>query len=482
MLNPYPFPLVPYPGLAPELAVRSGMGGWEPYAQAGPADRLLPFVVTRTLDAANSRWLNCARIEHADTEALIATLNPVGYTVTAGNDFDLPFRKYPDAANGVEHFVYFGGIIQALALPCGVPLRLVVDTEWQSPRFHAVPDLSGYLLLEWWDNGPANGVPYGTGFRQRVYVNNGSLRPAEPTTQTETTLNAANGTSRTDSVTKFGNATISVPILPDYLFQAVCAADAAAHFEADGDRQWRVIETKSGDVDADGGRLNVTVSLRTKKPLEFRASCPAPALVDAGYDATADAPRAWRCGDVSDTAPDFQPTGAFACEVVSGSNTGNVTLTTQDINPNSTTVGELGTRAGGVDATRCPVPPTYYSAKVSGETVRNDCPDGQTGASVYYEVAARAFTSQTSQGAADALALAAYNANRQAYANANGTCTPAGGATWEPVFEEMGCFACLMRNSNDASDVRAATAAEAALYFRSTDNNGGPCVECNVNV
>lgn len=476
MLNPYPYPLVPYPGLAPELAVRSAMGGWGPYAQPAPADRFLPFVVTRTLDLANSRWLNCARVEHADTGALITTLTPVGYTGAAGNDFDLPFRKYTDEAHGVEHFVYFGGIVQALALPCGVPLRLVVDTEWQSPRFHAVPDLSGFLLLEWWDNGPANGVPYGTGFRQRLYVENAALQFTEPTTEKETTKNAATGEERIDYLAKTNNAAFTVPLVPAYLAEAVSGAEASAHLEIDG-QAWQAVDIKPAVQGEDGGRWNLAITVKQKQVLRYRASCPPDPLADAGYDATADAPRPYRCGDTSDTAPDFVDTGGFNCETDDFGNTGYAVLETRDNNPYSTTCGQTSQRNVGQDA-RCPVPPTYYSAKVSGYTTRNNCPTGQTGESVYFEVLTGAFTSRANQQAANDLAQAAYDANRQANANTTGSCAGGADTGYGPVYNGDGCFACQMENRGDATDIRSATLAESRQYFRRTDNNGDPCTPC----
>ena len=71
--NQYTFPLVAYPGLAPELSLRSGMGGWDAYALAAPSDRLLPFVLTRATAPGNENWLSCAWLEHADTGQRVAT-------------------------------------------------------------------------------------------------------------------------------------------------------------------------------------------------------------------------------------------------------------------------------------------------------------------------------------------------------------------------------------------------------------------------
>ena len=159
-LNLHTFPLVPYPGLAPERAVRAGMGGWDAYALAAPATRLLPFVLTRPATGAGA-WVNCAWVEHADTGARIATLLPTGQTSTAPPPAALVLQRVPDPGRGVDHFLYTGNVLPGVRLPCGVPLRLVLDNAYQSPRFLAYDDLSDFLALEWWHNGPLAGVPYG---------------------------------------------------------------------------------------------------------------------------------------------------------------------------------------------------------------------------------------------------------------------------------------------------------------------------------
>ena len=54
---------------------------------------------------------------------------------------------------------------------------------------------------------------------------------------------------------------------------------------------------------------------------------------------------------------------------------------------------------------------------------RNNCPSGQTGSQVTYTVQANTYSSTVSQAAANQLAQNDINANGQAYANTNGTCT-----------------------------------------------------------
>jgi hypothetical protein len=70
-----------------------------------------------------------------------------------------------------------------------------------------------------------------------------------------------------------------------------------------------------------------------------------------------------------------------------------------------------------------PGPDLYYNLEITGSVARNDCPTGQVGGSVTYTVPAGVFSSPDSQEDAQAQAQAYFEANKQAYANANGTCT-----------------------------------------------------------
>ncbi|GAB2865913.1 DUF5977 domain-containing protein [Hymenobacter ruber] len=477
MPNPHVFPLLDYPGPAPELAARSGQGNWEPYALAAPNDRLLPFVVTRLQVPGQASWLNCASIVDADTEELLFPLTPTGPTAGSPPALGLVFDKMPDSANGVDYFIYYGALIPGLTLPCGRALRLLVDNQWQSPRFFAVTDLSGYQRLEWSHPGPFSGVPYGTGFTQRLYVDNGGLQFAAPRTVETSTQDAVTGALRTDSFAAYAVRTGTVGVAPLYLADALSVAKAHKTFTIDGEL-WRLTEAKPDPVGPDGGRSTFTLTVEGLTPIQSRAACSAPPLAPAAFDPVADAPRPWRCGDASDTAPDFQPTGAFTCDVDENGNTGYADLTTQDLNPNSATYGATATRPGAFDPVRCPIPPTYYSAAVSGTAPRNDCPSGQTGTEVLYTVPAGQFSSRLSQADANDQATAFYNDNRQAYANAQGSCSGGGDTGYGPVYDGGGCFTCQMENRADAGDVRDATLAEIRAYFRNTDNDGAPCAPC----
>ena len=66
---------------------------------------------------------------------------------------------------------------------------------------------------------------------------------------------------------------------------------------------------------------------------------------------------------------------------------------------------------------------TFYSIAKSGWFTKNNCAAGGTGSGLTYSVAAGAYSSTTSQAAADALAQNDVNNNGQNYVNNNGFCT-----------------------------------------------------------
>jgi 20S proteasome alpha/beta subunit len=66
---------------------------------------------------------------------------------------------------------------------------------------------------------------------------------------------------------------------------------------------------------------------------------------------------------------------------------------------------------------------TFYNVVESGTFTRNNCASGGTGGTVTYTVAAGTIASTISQADANQQAINAVNANGQAYANSNGSCT-----------------------------------------------------------
>jgi len=66
---------------------------------------------------------------------------------------------------------------------------------------------------------------------------------------------------------------------------------------------------------------------------------------------------------------------------------------------------------------------TYYNTQISGTAIKNSCGTGYIGSTVTYTIIANKYSSTISQADANAKATADLTANKQTYANANGTCT-----------------------------------------------------------
>ena len=445
------------------------MGGWDAYALAAPADRLLPFVLSRPATGGGaSAWVNCAWIEHADTGARIATLLPTGGTAGSPPPNALVLSRATDAARNATHFIYSGGIIPGLALPCGVPLRLVLDNAYQSPRFLAYTDLSGFLSMEWWHGGPLAGVPYGTGMRQHFYVDAAALAYAPTARKKDVTLDSATGLERLDFLSLLRTATLNTEPLPGYLLEAFDGLEAHSNVLLDGEA-WKVKEVKATTSGPEGGRSSLSVTVEQQQVVISRAGL-APLLPVRPFNAVTDAPRPWRCGDTTDTAADYQTFQRTCGEDANGNNSGGVNWSQRDMNPGSATFNATRTVLNAeTDVVLCPLPHVYQSALVSGQPQRNNCPAGQSGTAVTYTLAAGLFTSLSDQATADQAARDHYAATAQAYANQHGACVAGGpggtGAVYNPVYTAAGCFACQLVNAADPADVRDATDAEAAQYY-----------------
>lgn len=423
-LNPYVFPLVPLTEPAPETAARSGMGGWDAYGLTAPSDALLPFVLARRMAASNAPWLACAWIVNALTGQRVVTLQPTGAQATTPA-LGLPFTKLPDAANGNEYFTYDGALVPGLGLPCGVPLRLLVDNAYQSPLFYAAGPLgslpAAYLPLEWYELGPAQGVPYGRGFHQRFYVANAAVQQLDAREEKVSSKDPDSGVEVVESLNLFNQVQFTVDPVPAYLAQALTAAKAPRYFLADG-QPWRLLSVKSTPAGTDGGRWSLSATLEDQTPLA-RRGCTAAPLPTETYDSAAPPARGWRCADSSDKAADYQPTGTLSCETnASGQRTGYALAETRDANPYSPSYQQLGPAVRSQDEARCPLPIAYLSAPYAAQAQRNNCDPGQVGSTVTVASEAGRFTSTISQVAANQKAIDYVQTNVQTIANQTGTC------------------------------------------------------------
>jgi hypothetical protein len=160
-------------------------------------------------------------------------------------------------------------------------------------------------------------------------------------------------------------------------------------------------------------------------------------------------------------------------------NTGRGRYTQRDMNPNSPTYNQ--TRPGPWVDGLCTAATQYRSAMIVEDVVKNDCAAGLFPTTVQYYLPEGSFISYTKQSDADDEARAHFNATKQAYANQHGSCSTSSGAvTWLPNYDEWGCFKCTMRNSQDPTDVRDATVAEANQYTIANGSDGRFCQACAI--
>jgi hypothetical protein len=144
-------------------------------------------------------------------------------------------------------------------------------------------------------------VPYGTGLRQRLFVEAAALRFGVPRKTTSETQ-GSDGSVRVDFAALTRTAMFELPPVPSYLLQAVHAMAAHKYVEADG-LSLRALDAKQTDVGDNPCRWTLSVNLEETTVLVSRGCpTPLPVLLDgAGYE-----PRGWRCGDASDVEPDWQ--------------------------------------------------------------------------------------------------------------------------------------------------------------------------------
>lgn len=109
-------------------------------------------------------------------------------------------------------------------------------------------------------------------------------------------------------------------------------------------------------------------------------------------------------------------------------NTGEQEIEQLDTNPASSSFGTRRWLPSGVNTTACPIPtPTtsqFRSALIAEVVYRDTCPATDLPDGVTYRLEIGFRTSGLSQADADAQARAYFDANKQAFANANDTCSP----------------------------------------------------------
>lgn len=308
-------PFSAYPGVPPDTE-SARCGAWGAYHLPIPQDRLLPFVLSRPYAGPNSR-LNCASLVDAVSYKLIVRLS------VDPNDTSAPYLPTQKATDGrTEWILYYGGVIQNIPLVCGRPVRLILDNGYQSAAM--VPVLHTGLILEWYHSGVLQDIPYGVdGFAQRLYLPGTELLPADSALTVEEDTDALTGATTVTSQTLTYNSSFSV-VLPVWAarFWQTIPLHRYKFLSSFGDvSKLSIKQTDMGDGITQGCRLRLDVTVQQTEILHVGSGCDRAALPVLVEEAPAGfSPRAYLCGDDSDTRSDWQRTGQSECEQDGGAN------------------------------------------------------------------------------------------------------------------------------------------------------------------
>ncbi|ULQ52150.1 DUF5977 domain-containing protein [Flavihumibacter fluvii] len=174
--------------------------------------------------------------------------------------------------------------------------------------------------------------------------------------------------------------------------------------------------TQGCSVGFKGSSKTYTVAANKYSSIISKADANAKAIFEMNANAAAYADTA-SC--VIDSNPQWDWLDSTYCLTVNGQLPAHEFAKVKDINPNSSTYNQISWKDMGTGP--CPSG-TYFNA-VKSQTFYKACTGGAAGSAVVYTVPPGKYSSVTSQAAADQLAQNEINANGQAYANANGTCT-----------------------------------------------------------
>lgn len=418
-----------------------------------PLGRWLPFMLTLPL---TGEGLDCVNVYDADTDDVISYVTPDKFTFDVFSD-------------GINDFVfYYGGVVQGLVMPCGGRYYLEAKGQF-SEVFQVTDELTKYLQLDWKHRLPVQGVIYQTGFVNRLYLDAVIAEPTYKTTEEgdEDGFGVFQPTrSRIDKVLKFDTL-----YLPEFLVDAL--ASVPLHSMVNIGRYYDCRQIKvTPDWSKDGCSAIITFNFSNDRPIEADY-CGNLAAVTA-VDLTGYVPMIWVCDGTPDPRPNWVDVPVpLTCIVVNGRNTGFREQPQVDQNINSPTYSQ--TRQRPVLDSRCPVPVQYTSVAISEVVQRNDCDPGYTGDSVTYTLPAGHIVDITSQVDVDTRAQAYFDSTKQAFANANTTCTLDGG-NYTCQYDRYGCWTGLMVEAG-TGNTRGADLAECQSCNAANGGTpGSPCL------
>jgi len=418
------------------------------YALYAPDNAFLPF---RVIKPADGRIFACVTVfDLLDQE--ITTIGKSG----------MNWKMFSDG--NYDYVYYFGTPISGLNLPCGKYYLQI--GSYYSEVFTVGSDINSLLKLTWRSGKPVGNLTYVPGWYQTAYLNNGIDQPEYPVDVAFQTNGLNQDIIQTGKVAKVYR--IVTEPLPEFLTDALSLLPLHSEISVGSITGVQKVELRPSYL-AHGLNLS-SLEIKFTEEEIFTGGCNNDLFTEINADGAGNLPGS--CGIQADTSAYWVDTPNYTCEKTNGQNTGYANQEQKDQNPDSPTYGQ--TRTVRIASNLCPVVVAVYkNTEIIDFITRNNCEYGYEGEQVLYTVPAGQFTSTVSQQEAQSQAQAYFDANKQAYANENGSCFI---SEWEPVYSKSGCFDNIMQKGNQR---RAATSTEIKQYAREFDDDGNPCQNLN---
>lgn len=413
-----------------------------PNALPAPQSRWLPFVLKLPV---SGQGLDCVRIFRAQTDTLYKTVSSTAFSYDA----------YSDGQQ--DYIFYYGGIVANLNLPCD---EYYLEVQgYYSEVFTVIGDLTSFLRCEW----KSKGGIYQTGFSNLLYLD---ATIAEPTYKIdEEGEEDAEGNfvalrTRVEKTLK-----LDTGLLPEFLVDAL--AGIALH---DTRHIGRYLEANTLKVTPTWNKKGCAATVEITF-LDGAAAVNDGCGTDAAFlpiDLSGFVPAA--CDGTG--AIWISDSGSARCEQINGENTGWLEVQQTDTNPISGTFNQTRWIRLRKDATMCPLPTAILrSRKIEDQVYRTNCQPNEQPGFVTYTVPEGQFTG-TDQAVIDQQALDYFNLNKEAYANANATCTPVAGGRLLISSETGAGQAVYVTVNRPAADAINAVVSFRVEYYNSGGNKG----------
>jgi hypothetical protein len=367
-------------------------------------NRFLPFLVQRP---ATGQGLDCVLVYDADTGQKVRTIQPR----------DFPYQAFTDGV--FDYYLYFGSPITGLNLACGKYYIEVKD--YFSEVFRVVLSTANLLKIEWSNKTDIANIPYSFGFAQRLWLDTALGEPKfEYEEEGEEDGNKVFVPLAHRLAKGYNFDTLPLPAFLIDVLQSLPLHDTVNIGTELNVREFKMSQTWSKDV------CTAIASAEFSEQPVLSANCTTP-LGLKPIDVSAYVPKPWVCGVDDPNLSVEEPTGNVRC-------------------------------------VQADVATLYRSAEIRELVYRDNCGAGFDAGAVTYIVLEGHIVDSTNQGDVDRRARLYFDANKQAYANANAQCVPQGSqVVVNCQYDDNGCFTGVMTDGNGNQ-----------VY----DNGDGRCAQC----